>query len=140
MIHSPRKNLKQDGQECWRNTVGWKQTSQIYVWFKAYVGARIREKNLLSYEQNRFECICAKYDKDGILCCHVLRLLTQLGIHKILDAYIKERWLLLILKMQLRSRRWSERIQKETKVGNKQTYMHWWWQGVPQYMRVWVRI
>lgn len=43
-------------------------------------------------EQNKFECVCSKYERDGILCCHDLRLLTQLGIHKIPDAYIKKRW------------------------------------------------
>ena len=41
---------------------------------------------------NRFDCICCKYDRDGILCCHVLRLFTQIGIYKIPENYIKERW------------------------------------------------
>ena len=36
--------------------------------------------------------VYVRNDRDDILCCHVLRLLTQLGIHKIPDAYIKERW------------------------------------------------
>jgi hypothetical protein len=43
-------------------------------------------------EENMFECICAKYKRDGILCSHVLRLFTQLGIHEIPENYIKERW------------------------------------------------
>ena len=41
---------------------------------------------------NRFDCICCKYDRDGILCCHVLRLFTQIGIYKIPENYIKQRW------------------------------------------------
>lgn len=39
-----------------------------------------------------FNCICSKFDRDGILCCHVLRLFTQFGINEIPENYIKQRW------------------------------------------------
>lgn len=39
-----------------------------------------------------FNCICKKVNRDGILCCHVLRLFTQLGINEIPEKYIKDRW------------------------------------------------
>ncbi|TVU07339.1 hypothetical protein EJB05_47389, partial [Eragrostis curvula] len=32
------------------------------------------------------------FDRDGILCCHVLRLFTQFGINTIPEHYIKQRW------------------------------------------------
>jgi len=43
----------------------------------------------IKHDENMFECIFAKYDRDIFLCCHVLRLSTQLGIHKIPNCYIK---------------------------------------------------
>ncbi|KAK3145220.1 hypothetical protein QOZ80_4AG0325630 [Eleusine coracana subsp. coracana] len=41
---------------------------------------------------NTFNCICSKFERDGILCCHILRLFTQFGINEIPERYIKERW------------------------------------------------
>uniref|UniRef100_A0A0A8Y9M9 Protein FAR1-RELATED SEQUENCE n=1 Tax=Arundo donax TaxID=35708 RepID=A0A0A8Y9M9_ARUDO len=41
---------------------------------------------------NTFNCICSKFERDGILCCHVLRLFTQFGINEIPEHYIKQRW------------------------------------------------
>ncbi|TVU07337.1 hypothetical protein EJB05_47387, partial [Eragrostis curvula] len=43
-------------------------------------------------ERNMFNCICSKFERDGILCCHVLRLFTQFGINTIPEHYIKRRW------------------------------------------------
>jgi len=51
---------------------------------------------------NSFNCICKKYNMDGIVCCHVLRLFTQLGIHKIPDNYIKQRWTKSYLEEELK--------------------------------------
>ncbi|WVZ67480.1 hypothetical protein U9M48_016550, partial [Paspalum notatum var. saurae] len=39
-----------------------------------------------------FNCICSKFERDGILCCHVLRLFTQFSINEIPERYIKPRW------------------------------------------------
>jgi len=41
---------------------------------------------------NMFNCICSKFERDGIVCCHVLRLFTQFCINKIPEHYIKPRW------------------------------------------------
>jgi hypothetical protein len=38
------------------------------------------------------ECECGKYEKDGILCCHILRLFTQWDVVRIPDQYILPRW------------------------------------------------
>ena len=39
-----------------------------------------------------FECECGKFEKDGILCCHILRLFTQFDVVKIPQEYIMARW------------------------------------------------
>ena len=39
-----------------------------------------------------FNCICSKFERDRILCCHVLRLFTQFGINVIPEHYIRPRW------------------------------------------------
>jgi hypothetical protein len=39
-----------------------------------------------------YECECGKFEKDGILCCHILRLFTQFDIVKIPEDYIVPRW------------------------------------------------
>jgi hypothetical protein len=38
------------------------------------------------------ECECGKYEKDGILCCHILRLFTQWDVVRIPEQYILPRW------------------------------------------------
>jgi hypothetical protein len=37
-------------------------------------------------------CQCCKFQKDGIFCCHVLKVLTDKGVKKIPDPYILQRW------------------------------------------------
>lgn len=39
-----------------------------------------------------YTCQCAKFARDGILCCHVFRLFTQFGIDEIPEKYIMARW------------------------------------------------
>ncbi|KAL6653059.1 hypothetical protein ACP70R_011984 [Stipagrostis hirtigluma subsp. patula] len=39
-----------------------------------------------------FNCICSKFERDGLLCCHVLRLFTQFGINEIPEHYVNPRW------------------------------------------------
>jgi hypothetical protein len=43
-------------------------------------------------EKMEFECECGKFQKDGILCCHILRLFTQWDVVRIPDDYIVPRW------------------------------------------------
>ncbi|KAL6839736.1 hypothetical protein ACP4OV_030424 [Aristida adscensionis] len=43
-------------------------------------------------ETKMFNCICSKFERDGILCCHILRLFTQFGINALPEHYIKQRW------------------------------------------------
>ena len=40
---------------------------------------------------DEFDCECGKFQKDGILCCHILRLFTQFDFLKIRKKYIVAR-------------------------------------------------
>ncbi|XP_051221287.1 protein FAR1-RELATED SEQUENCE 5-like [Lolium perenne] len=40
-----------------------------------------------------FKCICSKFNKDGILCSHVLKVLVHLNIVHIPDKYFIARWM-----------------------------------------------
>ena len=37
-------------------------------------------------------CICGKFRKDGMLCCHILKVMMKNDIRKIPDKYIIDRW------------------------------------------------
>jgi hypothetical protein len=43
-------------------------------------------------ENLRVECECGKFEKDGILCCHILRLFNQWDVIKIPPEYVLPRW------------------------------------------------
>ncbi|KAL6634114.1 hypothetical protein ACP70R_026785 [Stipagrostis hirtigluma subsp. patula] len=39
-----------------------------------------------------YSCNCCKFTRDGVLCCHILRVLDILGVRAIPDRYILPRW------------------------------------------------
>jgi hypothetical protein len=43
-------------------------------------------------ETEDYSCICCKFDKDGLLCSHILKVMLQLQVNKIPDKYIIDRW------------------------------------------------
>ena len=43
-------------------------------------------------EDGAYSCDCCKFERDGMLCCHVMRVMTQLGVCEIPRAYILKRW------------------------------------------------
>ncbi|XP_071683733.1 uncharacterized protein [Lolium perenne] len=43
-------------------------------------------------EEGTYYCECSKMDRDGILCCHILKIFTHLGVDEIPDRYILKRW------------------------------------------------
>ncbi|KAM0881811.1 hypothetical protein ACQ4PT_032703 [Festuca glaucescens] len=47
---------------------------------------------MANWEEGTFSCNCCKFERDGILCCHILKVMTQIGIHQIPEAYILKRW------------------------------------------------
>ncbi|CAN6296618.1 unnamed protein product [Urochloa humidicola] len=52
-------------------------------------------------EEGSYFCECSKFDRDGILCCHVLQILTRLGVKTIPHRYILKRGLKKQLKKVL---------------------------------------
>ena len=61
---------------------------------------------------------CAKFTRDGILCCHILRVFTQLGVDEIPAQYILPRWTRKFREEQLKE--YEEKCLKETE--NKTRY------------------
>ena len=43
-------------------------------------------------EGGLYSCECSKMDRDGMLCCHILKLFTHLGVDVIPDRYLIKRW------------------------------------------------
>jgi hypothetical protein len=43
-------------------------------------------------EAGIFSCNCCKFERDGILCCHVLKVMTQMAMREIPPHYILKRW------------------------------------------------
>ncbi|XP_051211507.1 protein FAR1-RELATED SEQUENCE 5-like [Lolium perenne] len=47
---------------------------------------------LVNLPTEDFSCICCKFQKDGILCSHILRVLVNLNISELPAKYFIERW------------------------------------------------
>jgi hypothetical protein len=47
---------------------------------------------LVNLPTEDFSCICCKFQKDGILCSHILRVLVNLNISELPEKYFIERW------------------------------------------------
>ncbi|XP_071680003.1 protein FAR1-RELATED SEQUENCE 5-like [Lolium perenne] len=43
-------------------------------------------------ENGEYRCACCKFERDGILCCHILKAMLQLGVCEIPVRYILRRW------------------------------------------------
>ncbi|CAL5045746.1 unnamed protein product [Urochloa decumbens] len=41
---------------------------------------------------NSYFCECSKFDRDGILCCHIMKIMTRFGVKTIPDRYVLRRW------------------------------------------------
>ncbi|XP_051211509.1 protein FAR1-RELATED SEQUENCE 5-like [Lolium perenne] len=46
----------------------------------------------VNLQNQDYSCICCKFDKDGLLCSHILKVMLQLQIDKIPEKYIIDRW------------------------------------------------
>ena len=42
--------------------------------------------------EETYSCSCCKFDRDGLLCAHVLRVMDQIGVYEIPEKYILKRW------------------------------------------------
>ena len=43
-------------------------------------------------EEESYYCECSKFDRDEMLCCHIMKILTRLGVKNIPQRYILKRW------------------------------------------------
>jgi hypothetical protein len=46
----------------------------------------------LTYGREDYSCICGKFNKDGILCSRILKILVETEISKVPEKYIIDRW------------------------------------------------
>ena len=58
--------------------------NKVYIVYKSetYTEKEIRPRKylvLVDLEQENYTCICAHFQKDGILCSHILRTLIQIN-------------------------------------------------------------
>ena len=43
-------------------------------------------------DEGSYYCECSKFDRDGMICCHIMKILTRLGVKEIPECYILKRW------------------------------------------------
>ncbi|KAG0534100.1 hypothetical protein BDA96_04G249900 [Sorghum bicolor] len=88
------KELEQQGQY-----EVWEKQNQIHKRhrFRKYIVITD-----LTNGREDYSCICGKFNKDGILCSHILKILVETEASKIPDKYIIERWRKKERKMQLK--------------------------------------
>ncbi|XP_020175361.1 protein FAR1-RELATED SEQUENCE 5 isoform X1 [Aegilops tauschii subsp. strangulata] len=68
--------------------------------FEVYKSSMLAEKVfrtrrylvLANLKQEEFACICGKFQKDGIVCAHILRVLVNLNMAVLPDKYYIQRW------------------------------------------------
>ena len=79
----------------------YKETEQgkcFEVWYKSNQikkHQRIRKYIVvtdLTEGKEEFSCICGKFNKDGILCAHILKAIVEEEINIILDKYFIDCW------------------------------------------------
>jgi len=73
------------------------EKDRVYMIYKSEEHAKheVRPRKylvLVDLIQENYTCICARFQKDGILCVHVLRTLIQLNKHTIPEKYFIDRW------------------------------------------------
>lgn len=70
---------------------------QLFVLFQApnYPIKEHRQRNYIvqvNLAREEYSCICCKFEKDGIFCSHILKVMVHLEVEKIPEKYIIERW------------------------------------------------
>jgi len=78
------KELEQEG-----HYEVWEKTNQVY---NKHRQRRYIVITNLSQGREDYSCICCKFNKDGILCSHILKILVETKVRKIPDKYIIDRW------------------------------------------------
>ena len=47
---------------------------------------------IANWDDGIYSCNCCKFERDGMLCCHVIKVMIQIGVYEIPQAYILKRW------------------------------------------------
>lgn len=55
---------------------------------------RTGKKYMVTFDatHSTYSCSCHKYERDGLLCSHILRVMAVLNIHEIPSKYLLKRW------------------------------------------------
>jgi hypothetical protein len=73
------------------------EKEKVFVLFQAS-NCEIKEHRQRNYivlvnkQTEEYSCVCCKFEKDGILCSHILKVMLHLELEKIPEKYIIERW------------------------------------------------
>ncbi|KAG2601134.1 hypothetical protein PVAP13_5KG545721, partial [Panicum virgatum] len=43
-------------------------------------------------DEGSYYCECSKFDRDGLICCHIMKIMTRLGVKTIPNHFILKRW------------------------------------------------
>jgi len=78
------KELEQQGQY-----EVWEKTNQVHSRHRLRRYIVITD---LTHGREDYSRICSKFNKDGILCSHILKILVETEVSKIPEKYIIERW------------------------------------------------
>uniref|UniRef100_K4AJM9 SWIM-type domain-containing protein n=1 Tax=Setaria italica TaxID=4555 RepID=K4AJM9_SETIT len=100
-VEKQAKRLKYKEIEKGKCFEVWPKTNQVY---KPH---RIRKYIVLTdltEGRQEFSCICGKFNKDGILCAHILKVILEEEINQLLEKYIIDRWRKKDNKMNLQLR------------------------------------
>jgi hypothetical protein len=54
----------------------------------------------LTEGREEFSCICAKFNKDGIFCTHILKVIVEEEVKEIPEKYFINRWRKMKIKLQ----------------------------------------
>jgi len=97
--------------------------NKVYIVYKSetYTEKEIRPRKylvLVDLEQENYTCICARFQKDGILCSHILRTLIQINRYTLPEKYFIDRWRP-IEKKQIRNA--ATNIPTELRAGSTNT-------------------
>lgn len=70
---------------------------KCYAVFEAenVISKQIRKRKylvMMDLDTEEYTCICAMFQKDGILCSHILKIMLHLSIKEIPEKYIMHRW------------------------------------------------
>ncbi|KAM0889364.1 hypothetical protein ACQ4PT_027753 [Festuca glaucescens] len=71
-------------------------------------------------EDERYSCSCHYFERNGILCSHIIRSMVHLNVQVIHDRYMLERWSEAATISQLTTLHWSLRLREETKLSKMQ--------------------